>query len=129
MPLLNYDSQGIGDSQHSYAYQADRNLRLHRGRAEYYGRIVAQGSIVGAMLDMEKRTMHFYVDGELLVDGRGGVTAFAYIPEGRWVPALSLGPGTEVEVNLGSRPSTLHHLHSGSCQPVAICNEFKVRPQ
>jgi hypothetical protein len=66
------------------------------------------------------------VDGELLVDGRGGVLAFENIHEGRWVPALSLGPGTEVEVNLGSRPSTLRHLHSGSCQPVAVCNEFKV---
>lgn len=61
---------GVGDDPHSWAYDGNRQLLWHNGNTSPHG-VPAKwkaGSVVGATIDADKGTMHFYLDGVLLGD-------------------------------------------------------------
>lgn len=83
---------------------------------------------LGCLLDLDHRSMQFFVNGNPLLDAHGGEVAFRNFPNGeRFVPALALGPGERVEVNLGADPATLRFRASREWQPVATYCSMQVR--
>lgn len=62
--------EGVGDDPHSWAYDGHRQVLWHNGITSPHG-LQAKwkaGSVVGATIDADKGTMHFYLDGVLLGD-------------------------------------------------------------
>jgi len=56
------DSDGVGDDLNSWAYDGHRGLKWHSG-SQSYGARWSVGDIVGCALDLDERTMRFYLNG------------------------------------------------------------------
>ena len=121
---------GLGHDAASYAWATDLNARLHNGRADLFGARPRVGDVIGCVLDCEHGYIRYTLNGVRLKDSHGSPIAFADVARsqrGGWLPAVSLGAGVAVRVNLGRDPRTLRccrerhltpfHLAQSSEQP------------
>ena len=91
---------GVGDDLTSFAYDGYRKVKWNKDRKEY-GKFWDIGDIIGVCIDMDKRTIEFFLNGEPL-----GI-AFSNIPKGEniaYFPAVSLSRGESCIFNFGQLP-------------------------
>lgn len=83
------------DSERSRFMHNDK----HSNRIDSNGGI-AQGSVIGVLLDLNQSTLSFFVNDEL----QGGQPAFTKLPKGVYYPAFSLNKNVQITVNSGLVP-------------------------
>ena len=91
---------GVGDDATSFAYDGYRKVKWNKDRKEY-GKIWDIGDVVGVCIDMDKRNIEYFLNGDTLGN------AFYNIPKGEniaFFPAISLSRGESVLFNFGQRP-------------------------
>ena len=91
---------GVGDDLTSFAYDGYRKVKWNKDRKEY-GKVWDIGDVVGVCIDMDKKLIEFFLNGQPL-----GI-AFNNIPKGENVaffPAISLARGESVLFNFGQLP-------------------------
>ena len=92
--------QGVGDDKSSYAFDGYRKVSWN-GEKKIYGKFWECGDVIGVAIDMDKRTIEFFLNGESL-----GI-AFNNIAKGEnvaYFPALSLTKGESCIFNFGQLP-------------------------
>ena len=93
-------NEGVGDDSSSYAYDGYRNVLWH-GKKKEYGKLWDKGDVIGCCLDMDKRTMSFYLNGAFLGNASDNVDVgenHAYFP------ACSLSKKEKCVFNFGQTP-------------------------
>ena len=91
---------GVGDDKTSYAFDGYRKIAWN-GEKKMYGRYWECGDVIGVCIDMDKRTIEFYLNGESL-----GI-AFSNISKGdnvAYFPALSIHTKESCIFNFGQLP-------------------------
>ena len=91
---------GVGDDKTSYAFDGYRKIAWN-GEKKMYGRYWECGDVIGVCIDMDKRTIEFYLNGESL-----GI-AFSNISKGdnvAYFPALSIYTKESCIFNFGQLP-------------------------
>ena len=93
-------NEGVGDDSSSYAYDGWRNVLWHDGKKDY-GKLWDKGDVVGCCLDLDKRTMSYYLNGEFL----GVASDDIDVGENHaYFPACSLSEGEKCVFNFGQTP-------------------------
>ncbi|ORY03088.1 SPRY-domain-containing protein [Basidiobolus meristosporus CBS 931.73] len=116
------DGIGVGDDEHSFAFDGCRKLAWSSGYPLSYGKNGSwkEGDILGVYLDMEYGIIRFYLNGidlGIAFEFTGEqLTRYAY-DEGGFYPALSLTSFQQVAVNFGQTsfrypPAHLYHNFS-----------------
>jgi hypothetical protein len=104
-------NQSIGDDETSYAYDGYRMLKLNKSgmkESETYGDIWDIGDIIGCCIDLDKREIEYFKNGESL-----GIS-FYNIPIGKniaYFPAASISKGMRLLFNFGEY--SLQYSYSG----------------
>ena len=91
---------GVGDDKTSYAYDGYRKVNWN-GEKKMYGRHWDSGDVVGVCIDLDKKVIEYYLNGEPL-----GI-AFNNIPKGEnvaYFPGVSLTKGESCIFNFGQLP-------------------------
>ena len=91
---------GVGDDKTSYAFDGYRKVAWN-GDKKTYGRFWDAGDVVGVGIDMDKKTIEFFLNGKSL-----GI-AFTNIEKGEniaYFPAVSLSKGESCIFNFGQLP-------------------------
>jgi len=91
---------GVGDDKTSYAYDGWRKVAWN-GEKKLYGRYWECGDVIGVCIDMDKRIIEYYLNGDPLG------TAFTNIAKGdniAYFPALSLYTKESCIFNFGQLP-------------------------
>lgn len=94
------EKYGVGDDSTSYAYDGWRNVIWHEKYKEY-GNLWDVGDIIGVCIDLENKTIEYYLNGEKL-----GV-AFDNIQTGKniaYFPGVTLNKGEKCFFNFGQSP-------------------------
>ena len=92
--------QGVGDDKTSYAYDGYRKMSWN-GDKKMYGRYWDTGDVVGVCIDLDKKVIEYYLNGEPL-----GI-AFNNIIKGEnvaYFPGVSLSKGESCIFNFGQLP-------------------------
>ena len=114
---------GVGDDATGFAYDGYRKVKWNKDRKDY-GKIWDIGDVVGACIDMDKKTIEFFLNGVPL-----GI-AFYNIPKGENVaffPAISLSRGESVLFNFGQRPFKYEYKNYQSFDiPLSKVNKVNV---
>ena len=91
---------GVGDDLTSFAYDGYRKMKWNKDRKEY-GKIWDIGDVVGCCIDMDKKIIEYFLNGQPL-----GI-AFNSIPKGEniaFFPGISFSRGESVIFNFGQLP-------------------------
>ena len=91
---------GVGDDKTSYAYDGWRKVSWN-GEKKMYGKHWESGDVIGVCIDMDKKIIEYYLNGEPL-----GI-AFNNISKGEniaYFPALSINKGESCIFNFGQLP-------------------------
>ncbi|KAK9727664.1 hypothetical protein K7432_001647 [Basidiobolus ranarum] len=99
---------GVGDDDHSFAFDGRRKLAWSDGYPIPYGGVNSwsEGDILGALLDMDYGLIRFYLNGVDL----GSAFEFSarqllrFEEEGGFYPAISLTSFQHIKVNFGKEP-------------------------
>lgn len=93
--------EGIGDSAHSYAYDGKRQRKWNVTAAPYGDRWAA-GDVISCAIDMDTGTIRYWRNGKDL--GVAFTNIRRRLPNGAYLPGISLSYGERCEVNFGERP-------------------------
>lgn len=94
--------RGVGDDEHSWAYDGWRMYLWHEFSADWGARW-APGDVVGCAVDMDNFTLSFFLNGFGEEIGMGvGFTNFK--SSGGLYPAASFNRNEKVQFNLGGKP-------------------------
>jgi Kip1 ubiquitination-promoting complex protein 1 len=93
--------EGIGDSAHSYAYDGKRQRKWNVNAAPYGDRWTA-GDVITCGIDMDTGTIKYWRNGKDLGDAFTNIRR--RVPNGAYLPGISLSYGERCEVNFGDRP-------------------------
>jgi hypothetical protein len=91
---------GVGDDTTSYACDGYRKVKWHSGK-EVYGQLWDIGDVIGVGIDMEKREIEYFINGNSM-----GI-AFTNIPVGEniaYFPSISFSAEERVSFNFGKSP-------------------------
>ena len=94
------EQNGVGDDNSSYAYDGWRNVVFH-GPDKPYGKIWDKGDIVGCCIDLNNKTMSFYLNGE---DLGIAATNIAVGENCAYFPGCSLSRSEKCVFNFGQTP-------------------------
>ena len=92
---------GIGDSQHSYAYDGKRQRKWSVTAAPYGERWTA-GDVITCAIDLDAGTIRYWRNGRALGVAFESVPCRA--PTSGYYPGISLSYAERCEVNFGDRP-------------------------
>ena len=92
----------LGKDSKSWCMYIDskRSWFMHNGK--HFSRVdsgIQQGCVVGVLLDLNNRTMTFYVNDELHSE-----IAFKNLPNGIYYPAFSLNRNVQITLSSGLEP-------------------------
>jgi len=93
--------EGIGDSAHSFAYDGKRQRKWNT-TATPYGDRWAAGDVISCAIDMDRGTIQYWRNGKDL--GVAFTNIRRRVPNGAYLPGISLSYGERCEVNFGERP-------------------------
>jgi hypothetical protein len=93
--------EGIGDSAHSFAYDGKRQRKWNTTAAPYGDRWAA-GDVISCAIDMDMGTIRYWRNGKDL--GVAFRNIRRRVPNGAYLPGISLSYGERCEVNFGNRP-------------------------
>jgi hypothetical protein len=100
-------TNGVGDDRTSYALDGYRVCKWHEGK-EAYGKLWDIGDIIGTAIDLETKTIEFFINGV-----SQGI-AYTSIPTGEniaYFPALSFSADEKCCLNFGNSP--FHYSYKG----------------
>ncbi|KAK9717451.1 hypothetical protein K7432_006188 [Basidiobolus ranarum] len=100
---------GVGDDDHSFAFDGCRKLAWSSGYPISYGKgdSWSEGDVLGVHLDMEYGVIRFYLNGDdlgIAFEFTGHQLAHFVHNEGGFYPALSLTSFQHVALNFGQHP-------------------------
>ncbi|KAK9722354.1 hypothetical protein K7432_002742 [Basidiobolus ranarum] len=103
------DGVGVGDDEHSFAFDGCRRLAWSSGLPVAYGKGNSwnQGDILGAHLDLEYGVIRYYLNGidlGIAFEFTGNQLFHYTSNEGGFYPALSLTSFQHVALNFGQQP-------------------------
>ena len=103
------DGEGVGDDEHSFAYDGFRQLKWSNGEPQRWGRKWKQGDVVCCAVDMDSGVIQYTLNGEW----NTGVTTVAFadlnLTERGLMPALSFRKGEKCCINFGQPNLLMHH--------------------
>ncbi|ORX89555.1 SPRY-domain-containing protein [Basidiobolus meristosporus CBS 931.73] len=119
---------GVGDDDHSFAFDGRRKLAWSDGYPIPYGAVNSwgEGDVLGALLDMDYGMIRFYLNGVDL----GSAFEFSarqllkFEEEGGFYPAISLTSFQHVNVNFGKEP-----FRFPPTQPFRAFNDYGKLPE
>ncbi|XP_050053150.1 E3 ubiquitin-protein ligase RNF123-like isoform X2 [Aphis gossypii] len=118
------DELGVGETENSYGFDGYRLEKWNMSNACTYGRKWRVGNIIGCTIDLGKKSIEFFNNGESL-----GVIVEELINKDNltYFPALTLSDEENVVVNLGERPFKFPILNSKPLitSPIALINYFR----
>ncbi|KAI3389454.1 hypothetical protein SNEBB_011471 [Seison nebaliae] len=100
-------SKILGESSNSYAFDGCSAQKINE-ESEPFGKKWRIRDIIGCFLDLQDHTVHFSLNGELLIDGDGSEIAFSHLPDDEgFLPAFTLSDGQRIRVNYGNDVNSL----------------------
>jgi len=94
--------EGVGDDEHSIAYDGKRKLKWHNGRAQPFGERWKAGDVVCCAADLDQGVVKFALNGQWDESS----TAFSSLVfHDGLMPAASFSKGEKLCFNFGSAPS------------------------
>ena len=94
--------EGVGDDEHSIAYDGKRKLKWHNGRAQPFGKRWKAGDVVCCAADLDRGVVKFALNGQW----NESSTAFnSLVFHDGLMPAASFSKGEKLCFNFGSAPS------------------------
>merc|ERR1711861_75245 len=94
--------EGVGDDEHSIAYDGKRKLKWHNGRAQPFGERWKVGDVVCCAADLDQGVVKFALNGQWDESS----TAFSSLVfHDGLMPAASFSKGEKLCFNFGSAPS------------------------
>ena len=94
--------EGVGDDEHSIAYDGKRKLKWHNGRAQPFGNRWKAGDVVCCAADLDRGVVKFALNGQW----NESSTAFnSLVFHDGLMPAASFSKGEKLCFNFGSAPS------------------------
>jgi len=98
--------EGVGDDEHSIAYDGKRKLKWHNGRAQPFGERWKAGDVVCCAADLDQGVVKFALNGQWDESS----TAFSSLVfHDGLMPAASFSKGEKLCFNFGSAPSGFVH--------------------